>query len=332
METLEQIGAKEIAITEIENIWIGHAQNAEGATGCSVIISKDGMPAGVDVRGGGPAGRETELLKPVAACDKIHALMLSGGSAYGLDAATGVMKYLEERKIGFNVGTTVVPLVCASCLFDLALVTDKIRPDAAMGYEACKNAENSNCKSGNIGAGCGATVGKIYGEKQMMKAGLGCYAIQYGALKIGAMIALNSLGDVYDHRTGKKLAGLLNKEHTGFLDTQAEMAKTYTGMEELYAGKPVGNTAIGAVITNALFSKTQMNKIAAHAQNGLARCVKPVHTMADGDSIYALSTGSVKADMDVVGILSAEVLSEAIRRAVMDTKGAYGYPCASDLL
>lgn len=317
---------KEISISEIENIKIGHAQDYENATGCTVIICEKGAPAGVDVRGGGPASRETELLNPVADCKGIHALLLSGGSAYGLDAAGGVMRYLEEKNIGFPVGKTVVPLVCASCLFDLVMVNHKVRPDAEMAYKACEDAENRRDDSGCIGAGTGASVGKFYGAEYMMKSGLGCYAVQIGDLKIGAVVAVNALGDVFDVDSNIKLAGLLNKTKDGFLNSEIEFYKSYSGVKNLFTG----NTTIGAVITNGKFDKVQMKKIAAMAQNGYARTIRPVHTTADGDSVYGLSVGEVQADLNVTGTLASLVVARAVKKAVLSAESMYGYKSAKD--
>ena len=315
----------EIPLNQIENIRIGHAQDLEAATGCSVIICEKGAPTGVDIRGGGPASRETQLLNPLATAEAIHAILLSGGSAFGLDAAGGVMQYLEERDIGFDVGITKVPLVCESCIFDLTVGSSKIRPNQAMGYAACIAAEKNLNLQGNVGAGTGATVGKLYGPTTMMKSGLGTYAIQLGDLKVGAIVVVNALGDVINSKTGKILAGLLNKEHTGFLNTEKEFYKPYSGTKDLFTG----NTTIGAIITNAKFNKTQLNKIAGMAQNGYARSICPVHTTADGDSIYAMSVGDVEADLNVVGTLAARVMEEAITKAVTSAQSAYGLKVAA---
>ena len=318
---------KEIKISEIENVKIGHSEDFDNGTGCTVIICEKGAPAGVDVRGGGPASRETELLNPVADCKGIHALLLSGGSAYGLDGAGGVMKYLEEKGIGFPVGKTVVPLVCASCLFDLNVANHKVRPDATMAYRACKDAENLRDDSGCIGAGTGATVGKFLGPDYTMKSGLGCYAVQIGDLKIGAIVAVNALGDIFDVETGEKIAGLLNKERNGFGDTETEFYKTYSKMKNLFTG----NTTIGAIITNGKFDKVQMKKIASMAQNGYARTIRPVHTTADGDSIYGLSVGEIEADLNVAGTLASLVMARAVNRAVLSSHSMYGFLATEDL-
>ncbi|MDD3278705.1 MAG: P1 family peptidase [Lachnospiraceae bacterium] len=319
---------KEIPITDIEHIKIGHAQDYEGATGCTVIISEQGAVTGVDIRGGGPASRECALLNPLAANDGVHAILLSGGSAFGLDAAGGVAKYLEERNIGFPVGVTKVPIVCASSLFDLQLVSHQVRPDGAMGYQACKNAEKNQPLQGNVGAGTGATVGKARGTEGMMKSGLGIYGVQLGELKVGAIVAVNALGDVYDYKTQKKLAGLLDYQTGEFQDTEEVFFSQYAGMKNLFTG----NTTIGAILTNAAFTKTEMTKIAGMAHNGYARAIRPVHTTADGDSIYCMGTGEVKADLNVTGMLAARVMAQAIRNAVWESEGMYGLKAARDIV
>lgn len=319
---------KIIELAEIENIKIGHAESQIAATGCSVIICEQGAPTGIDIRGGGPASRETQLLNPLAACDKIHAVLLSGGSAFGLDAAGGVMSYLEERGIGFDVGVTKVPLVSTSCLFDLQIGDTHVRPDAEMGYAACLAAELNEPREGNVGAGTGATVGKYKGISSMMKSGIGMYAVQLGNLKVGALVAVNALGDVKDEASGAILAGLLNEEQTTFLNTEEMLYKEATQQKNLFTG----NTTLGVVITNGVFNKVQMTKIAAMAQNGLAKTICPVHTTADGDSVYAMSVGDVAADLNVVGTLAAKVMAMAINRAVLTAKSAYGLKAATDFV
>ena len=319
---------KVIELTEIENIKIGHADNQSAATGCSVIICERGAPTGIDIRGGGPASRETQLLNPLAACDKIHAVLLSGGSAFGLDAAGGVMSYLEERGIGFDVGVTKVPLVSTSCLFDLQVGDTQVRPDAEMGYAACLAAELNEPREGNVGAGTGATVGKYKGISGMMKSGIGMYAVALGDLKVGALVAVNALGDVKDEVSGAILAGLLNEEQTAFLNTEEMLYKEATQQKNLFTG----NTTLGVIITNGAFNKVQMTKIAAMAQNGLAKTICPVHTTADGDSVYAMSVGEVAADINVVGTLAAKVMAKAINRAVLMAEPAYGLKVAADFM
>lgn len=319
---------REIAITEFENLKIGQAENAEAGTGCTVLLlGPEGAPAGLDVRGGGPASRESELLKPMAAAGVIHAILLSGGSAFGLDAAGGVMRYLEERNIGFDVGVAKVPLVCQSCLFDLTVADAHTRPDAAMAYAACCHAETGNYQDGNFGAGTGATVGKLLGMEHCMKSGIGSYAVQIGDLKVGALVAVNALGDVYDWKNGCKVAGLLADDRKMFLDTEQVTCQKIDVVENKF----VANTTLGVVITNAQFDKTRLCKIAGMAHDGYARAIRPVHTTADGDSIYAVSLGTVQADQDVVGALGAQVMAEAILRAVRAARPAYGLPAVSEL-
>lgn len=319
---------KEIPVTDIQNIRIGQAENAAAGTGCTVFICEGGMRAGLDVRGGGPASRESELLKPLAAAQYIHAIVLAGGSAFGLGAANGVMEYLEARDIGFDVGVTKVPLVVQSDLFDLTVGECSVRPDAAMGYEAARRAmEDPNYQDGNYGAGCGATVGKICGMDTCMKTGIGSFAIELGGLQIGAVVAVNALGDIYDWKTGQKIAGLLAPDRKSFRSTEEELARRITKIENRFAN----NTTLGVVLTNASFGKAQLCKIAGMAQDGFARSIRPVHTTADGDSIYAVSLGDLEADQDLVGALGAEVMSEAIKRAVYSAESAYGFPSAEDL-
>ena len=262
---------KEIKITDIKGIQVGQAEDSEGASGCTVIICEAGAWAGVDVRGGGPASRETELLKPINMVEQIHAVMLSGGSAYGLDAGAGAMAYLEEKKVGFDVGVGVVPIVCGASLFDLVVGDPKCRPDKAMGYEACKNAGNGTVAEGNAGAGTGASVGKFYGVERMMKCGLGTYAVQIGDLQVAAIVAVNALGDVVDVDTGKRIAGLLNEDHSVLANTEEAMYAQYAEDKNVFNG----NTTIGCVVTNAKLTKSQANKLASIAHNGFARAIRP---------------------------------------------------------
>ena len=319
---------KEIPITSFDNLQIGQAENTAAGTGCTVVLlGKDGAPAGLDVRGGGPASRESELLKPLAAAQVIHAIVLAGGSAFGLDAAGGVMRYLEEHSIGFDVGVTKVPLVCQSDLFDLTVADARTRPDATMAYAACVNAETGSYRDGNHGAGTGATVGKLLGMDRCMKSGIGSYAVQIGELKIGAIVAVNALGDIYDHHNGQIIAGMLSDDRKSFADSAQFLYRSY----DIHENKFVENTTIGAIITNAAFTKSQLCKIAGMTHNGYARSIRPVHTSADGDSIYALSVGNIPADCDMVGTLAADVMAEAILCAIRNTESAYGFPAYKDL-
>ena len=328
MNGFDRENTREIPITEIQGIKIGQVEDVEAGTGCTALICEDGMRAGLDVRGGGPASRDSQLLNPLMAAQEIHGILLSGGSAFGLGAANGVMKYLEEQGIGFDVGVTKVPLVPQSDLFDLTVASVSVRPDAQMGYEAARLAlEDPNYLDGNYGAGCGATVGKIGGMETCMKTGIGSYALQIGELQIGAVVALNALGDVFDWKTGKQIAGLLNEDKTELRSTSDVMKSSLNVVENRFTG----NTTLGVVITNARFEKAQLCKIAGMAHDGYARSIRPVHTSADGDSIYAVSVGELAADQDVIGILAAEVISEAICRAVFSADGSYGYPSATEL-
>ena len=317
-----------IFITDIKGIRIGQTENREGATGCTVFISENGMRAGIDVRGGGPASRDSQLLNPLMAAQFIHGIVLAGGSAFGLDAAGGVQAYLEEKGIGFDVGVTKVPLVVQSDIFDLTVGDMKVRPDRNMGYEAARLAfEAPNYRDGNYGAGMGATVGKFCGMDTCMKTGIGSHAVRIGDLEIGAVVILNALGDIYDHETGRKIAGLLNEDRKGFRDT-LELMRQNT---EVVENKFTGNTTVGIIMTNAGFEKAALCKIAGMAHDGYARSINPVHTSADGDSIYAVSLGDVRADQDLVGTMAARVMSEAIKCAVYSAEGAYGFPAARDL-
>lgn len=314
---------KEISLHDIKHIHIGHAQNEEYATGCSVIICEKKAICGVDIRGGGPASRETELLNPLASNDGIHGLFLSGGSAYGLDCAAGIMEYLEEHGIGLKVGKALVPIVVGSCIFDLNCVDGSVRPDKKMGYLACLNSEDNIEKNGNVGAGMGATVGKIRGDGSAMKSGLGCYAVQVGKLQVGAIVVVNAIGDVFELDSNHQLAGLLNLKKDKMLNSELEAVK----LLQLKSKLPF-NTTIGAIITNADLDKAQMNKVAAMASNGIVRTIRPVNTSMDGDSIYALSVGKVKSSADVVGTIAAHVLGKAINRAVLEADEKYGYKSA----
>lgn len=323
---------KEIKITDIEGFKIGNAQDSEGGSGCTVVIAPDGAAAGVDVRGGGPASRETQLLNPVMSVEKIHAVLLSGGSAFGLDAAGGVMRFLEEKGIGFDVGVTKVPLVCESCLFDLVVGDFRCRPDADMAYKACMDAfENNSPKLGCVGAGTGATVGKIYGAESALKSGLGIYAAEINGLKVGAVAAVNAFGDIFED--SRKVSGAVNADKTAFISSEEEMFKSLSplSVEEHFSPDSRTNTTICCVVTNAAFNKTEMNKIAAMAQDGMSRAICPVHTAMDGDTVYAMSCGSFKADISVVGTFAAKVLAKAIANGAKNAESMYGFTAAKDL-
>ena len=318
-----------IAITDIAGLRIGQVEDEQAATGATVLLSEDGMAASIDVRGGGPASRDTRILDPLAAAQQIHAVLLTGGSAYGLDAAGGVMRYLEEHGIGLPVGDCIVPLVCQSAIFDLGVGTSK-RPDAQMAYDACVAAEAGNYRDGCFGAGCGASVGKALGMEFAMKSGIGSHAVQSGELQVGAIVVVNAVGDIVDPATGRTIAGLLDEQRSGLRSFRAAMVDLWEAGAQ--ADSHVGaNTAIGAIVTNARLQKASLAKVAGMAHNGLARAISPVHTSMDGDSIYALSVGELDAPTDVVGILAAECMAQAVLCAAHSAHSSHGLPAASEL-
>ena len=321
------------AIIDVRGIEVGHAQDDEALTGCTVLLCRKGAVAGVDVRGGAPGTRETDLLDPVNLVQKVHAIVLAGGSAFGLNAATGVMRYLEEHKIGFNTGVAKIPIVPSAILYDLGIGRADVRPDSAMGYRAAASASSDASPQGNIGAGTGATVGKMFGPGLAMKSGLGTASMDIGdGVIVGALVAVNAWGDVIDPLTNQIIAGLRSgkvgpfrvgkKEY--FADTLA-MMKSPTGRGLLHLASRA-NTVIGVVATNASLTKAQATKVAQTAQDGIARTVRPAHTMQDGDTIFALSTGKKKADVSAIGAFAAEVMAEAILLGVKSAKSAGGLP------
>ncbi|WP_010531926.1 P1 family peptidase [Lentibacillus jeotgali] len=313
-------------LTDIEGIKVGHEQDYNGATGSTVILCEEGAVAGVDVEGGSPGTRETALLSPVNRVDKAHGILLSGGSAFGLDAAAGIMEYLEDHNSGFDVGVTKVPIVPGAILFDLGLGDYKARPDKKMGLQACKNAAEDYCKEGTIGAGTGATVGKVLGMERAMKGGLGTYCIQVGELMVGAMVAVNCFGDVINPQTGEIIAGAFTKDGH-FVNTEEFMIKEFENQQI----KNQENTTIGVVVSNAKFNKAEANKLASMAHDGFARTMRPSHTMVDGDTIFALATGEVECDLDLVGLLAANVMGEAVVRAIKKATSLHGVTSYSDL-
>ncbi|HPQ36952.1 MAG TPA: P1 family peptidase [Synergistaceae bacterium] len=318
---------KVIPFHEIEGILVGHAQDLRGGTGVSVLLCPEGAVGGVDVRGGAPGTRETDLLNPVNLVEKVHGVFLAGGSAFGLDAGTGIMAYLEEKGFGFDVQVARVPIVCGAVLFDLPFGDPGVRPDREMGYRACCNANNRETLEGNVGAGTGATLGKVFGMNRAMKSGLGAHALQVEELQVGALVAVNPLGNIRDPQTGEFLAGCLEEEGHTILDAEEAMISCWNKK-----GNPfTGNTTIGMVVTNAAFSKSQTSKLASMAQNGYARTIRPAHTMFDGDTVFALSTGALEADLSVVGLLAARVMEEAVLRAVRETESLGGLPSWKDL-
>lgn len=310
---------RQMDISKIGGFRVGHAQNRLAGTGCTVVLLDKMSPAGLDVRGGGPASRESQILNPLMNAEGIHAVLISGGSAFGLDAAGGVQKYLEERGIGFDVGIAKVPLVSQSCLFDLTVGDKDVRPDAAMAYEACENASYSSPEQGNVGAGTGCTIGKYRGNARAMKSGFGAYAVEAGPFQVGAMVAVNAVGDVYNE-DGTILAGLLKADGSGLSSTLEEM---FSDADKL-AVMPPCNTTLGVIVTNARLTKTQLCKVAGMTHNGYARAIRPVHTSADGDSIYALSVGDLPGNVDLIGAMAAYAMERAIIQAVVKAESAYG--------
>jgi L-aminopeptidase/D-esterase-like protein len=313
------------AITDVPGISVGHYTDPDAATGCTVILCEDGATGGVDVRGAAPGTRETDLLRPLHLVEVIHAVLLGGGSAFGLDAATGVMRYLEERGCGFDTGVAKVPIVPAAVLFDLAIGNAKVRPDAEAGYAACLNATTGPVEQGNVGAGTGATVGKLLGLSHAMKGGLGTASQQMGqGVFVGAIVAVNCLGDVIDWRTGQILAGA-RKPEGGFLNSseavKGSLSQTSLGFT---------NTTIGVVATNARLTKEEVNEFAQLAGNGYPYAIRPA-TLLDGDALFALSTGDAKGDVTAVGACGAEVVAEAIARAVKEARALCGVAAYRDL-
>lgn len=316
---------KEIDIKEIKGFRIGSAENTEAATGVTVIISEDGAAAGVDVRGGGPATRETDLLKPENMVQAINAVVLSGGSAYGLEAGCGVMDFLEEKGIGFDVGVGLVPIVCGASLFDLVVADSKIRPDKAMGRAACENAYAGVFCQGNHGAGTGASVGKYRGPERMMKSGQGACAVEIGDLQIGAISAVNALGDIFDEN-GKQIAGILSEDGGSLMSTSEIVKEDVARQFDIFKG----NTTISCILTNGKLTKAQCTKLASIAHDGYARAIRPVHSTADGDTIFVMATGEVEVNFDALAVLATEQIEKAIVRAVKQAEPAYGLKAAKD--
>jgi L-aminopeptidase/D-esterase-like protein len=320
------------AITDVPGIEVGQIQDDQALTGCTVILCRVGAVAGVDVRGGAPGTRETDLLAPLNLVEKVHAVVLAGGSAFGLDAASGVMRYLDEQKIGFDTGVARVPIVPAAILFDLGIGDPRVRPDAEMGYQAARSASGSPPAQGNAGAGSGASVGKIFGMQAAMKAGIGTASMSAGGVVVSALIAVNAFGDVIDPGTCQIIAGArstrLGPIRAGageyFADTQ-EVMKTVVGRTILgFATR--SNTVIGVIATNAKMTKVEATKVSQMAHDGLARTIRPAHTMLDGDTLFTLATGQKKADQSMVGAFAAEVTAQAILNAVRNASSAGGLP------
>jgi L-aminopeptidase/D-esterase-like protein len=323
---------EKINIETIEGFRIGQAQNTEAATGCTVIICEEGAVCGVDVRGGSPGTRDTDALNPVNNRKSVHAVVLAGGSSFGLDAAGGVMRFLEEKGIGRDVEVTKVPNVCSAILFDLKCGDYRIRPDAAMGYSASAAAfAGEPFRSGNYGAGTGATVGKLRGVSFAMKGGVGAAAFRHGELTVGAVAAVNCVGDVTEN--GRIIAGTL--DDTGaFADSEKLILEDYRKGRDFFSGMPLnspadGNTVLGCVITNARFDKAGAARLAGQGQNAIARLIRPGHSVFDGDTVFALCTGRIEAAADAVGILARAAMEAAILDAVKSARSFDGYTACS---
>lgn len=313
-------------ITDVKGIKVGHADSRDGMTGCTVIICEDGATAGVDVRGSAPGTRETDLLKAEKMVDKVHAIVLSGGSAFGLEAASGAMKYLEEKGIGFDVGITKVPIVASAVIFDLTIGDYRIRPDIRMGYEACKNASSDENRQGNIGCGMGATVGKILGPNNAMKSGLGSATVRVGELIVSAIVAVNSFGDIYDFNSARQIAGVYDYENNKLLNSIEIMKNMNKDI-----GFNLTNTTIGVVATNGMLTKAEANKVSEMAHNGFARTINPIHTMVDGDTIFTMATNKVKADINLIGTMAAEAVAKAVLNGVYFAESANGLKALRDI-
>jgi len=313
-------------LTAVPGIRVGHAHDPAGLTGCTVVLCEGGAVGGVDQRGGAPGTRETDLLRPMHLVQKVHAIALAGGSAFGLAAADGVMRYLYERKIGYRTGKTRVPIVPAAILFDLAVGSPDTFPDAAMGYSACLAATTGPVAEGNVGAGTGCSAGKILGPGHATKTGIGSAVADLGAgLVVGALVAVNPFGDVVDEQ-GTLLAGTRGRDGR-FTGTLA-MMRSVTGRLALRVG---GATVIGVVATNARLDKEQANKVAQMAHDGLGRAIRPAHTLFDGDTIFALATGQTRGSPTLVGAYAAEVVAAAIMRAATTATDLGGLPAGSSV-
>jgi L-aminopeptidase/D-esterase-like protein len=321
--------ARTDSICDVAGLKVGHFTHPQRATGCSVVLCEAGVTCGVDVRGGAPGTRETDLLRPENQVELVHAVLLSGGSDFGLDAAGGVMRWLEEHGHGYPVGPVRVPIVPAAVLFDLWVGDPRIRPDAHAGYAACQAASANAPAQGNVGAGAGATVGKLWGIGRAMKGGIGTASLTAGGFTVGALVAVNAIGDVVDPETGEPIAGartgdgrhLLRSAHALMRGERPEMAR------------PGAATTIGIVATDAALTKAQATKLASMAHDGLARCTQPAHTMADGDTLFALATGAAAqaAPMTLLGTLAATATAQAVLNAIRHATGVAGLPAARDL-
>jgi L-aminopeptidase/D-esterase-like protein len=326
------------SITDVPGIKVGHAQNLEAITGCTIVLCEKGAVGGVDQRGGGPGSRELALLDPVNHVQHIHGVMLSGGSAFGLDAAGGAMQYLEENDIGYQTTVARVPIVPSAILFDLNIGDAHTRPDKQMGYQACVNASKESSAQGSVGAGTGATVGKLLGMGQATKGGIGTASMEIGGgVIVGAIVAVNAVGDVIDPETNRIVAGTRSlKKGPISIGSEEIFADSLSIMRSMVGRTLLGlaskaNTVIGVVATNARFDKPQAAKLAQMAQNGVVRTVRPAHTMHDGDTIFAMATGEKKGDINIVGAFAAQTMQQAVLNAVRHATSLGGVPSISEL-
>lgn len=322
-------------LTAVLGVRVGHERRPERPTGCTVVVFENGAVAGVDVRGGAPGSRETELLRPENLVEKINAIVLAGGSAFGLEAATGTMRWLEEQNMGFDVGVAKVPIVPAAILFDLRVGDAKIRPNADCGYRAAATASHAAVTQGNVGAGAGATVGKLAGMDHAMKGGLGSAALRLpDGLTVAALVAVNAVGDIIDPATGRVIAGARDAQGQ-LLDARRLIlgAAQPPASTPLPAPLPGQNTTLGIIVTNARLTKAQATKVAQMAQDGLARAIVPAHTPFDGDTVFAAATGELNGEPDVlkIGALAAEALARAIVAGIRAAESLPGLPAARDL-
>lgn len=321
-------------ILDVTRIRVGHFTDRRRPTGCTAVIFEGGAVAGVDVRGSAPGTRETDLLNPVNTVQKVNAIVLSGGSAFGLDAASGAMRYLSDHREGFRVGSALVPIVPAAILFDLELGDPHIYPDAEAGYAACQAASSSGVQQGNVGAGAGATVGKLFGMEFAMKSGLGTASLGIGSsdIFVASIVAVNAVGDVRSWHRGALLAGARTQDGTGLRNCMKEILAGVTLDHKFYKERPGMNTTVGVVATNAVLNKTEANKVAQMAHDGLARTIWPVHTAMDGDTIFAAANGtaSVRADVTTIGSVAAEAVARAVNNAVLTAIGIPGFPAYND--
>jgi L-aminopeptidase/D-esterase-like protein len=317
------------SITDVPGIKVGHAQDLEAATGCSVVLCEQGAVTGVDSRGGAPCTHETDALRPENVVARAHAVFLTGGSAYGTACAGGIMRFLEEKGIGFDVKVARVPIVAGAGLMDLALGNPVVRPDAAMGYAACRNATEDNTEQGNVGAGTGANIGRMAGTVLgHTKGGLGTASHRVGDLIVGAIVAVNCNGDVVDPESGRILAGTLGRDGRGFAGAMNLLTQEKSDYKPVF----LANTTIGVVATNAALDKAMATRVAMMAHDGYARTIRPVHTLGDGDIVFCMATGAVRSDVSQVGAIAAAVLARAVVKAVRAAESLHGLPASRDLL